>query len=83
MNVNSAYSIWKDRFYGILQGFMLGPLLFNIHLCYLFCFLENTETSQVMQMIALSIRMRKTKGQSLLLSKHRLKLFLIGLVTIL
>ena len=43
MNVNCAYSIWKDRFYGILQGFIFGPLLFNIHLCYLFCFLENTD----------------------------------------
>ena len=45
-------SIWKDVFYGIPQGSILGPFVLNIHLCDLFCFLEST-ISQVMQMITL------------------------------
>ena len=43
-------SIWKDVFYGIPQGSILGPFVLNIHLCDLFYFLEST-ISQVMQMI--------------------------------
>ena len=43
VKVNGAYSIWKDIFYGVQQSSILGPLLFNIHLCDLFYFLENTD----------------------------------------
>ena len=42
MKFNSAYSIWKDIFYSVPQGSIIGSLLFNILLCDLFDFLENT-----------------------------------------
>ena len=43
MKASNASSIWKDISYGVLQGSILGPLIFNIHSCDLFYFLENTD----------------------------------------
>ena len=43
VKINSVYSIWKDISYGVPQRSILGLLLFNIHLCDLFYFLENTD----------------------------------------
>ena len=40
VKVGNAYSSWKDIFYGIPQGSILGPLILNIFLCDLFYFLE-------------------------------------------
>ena len=43
LKINSSYSIWKCIFYGVRESSILGPLLFNIHLCDLFCLLKNTD----------------------------------------
>ena len=38
VKVNDAYSSWKNIFYGVPQGSIICPLLFNIHVCVLFYF---------------------------------------------
>ena len=43
VKVNDASSSWKDIIYGVPQGSLPGPLLFNIHLCDLFYFLGNLD----------------------------------------
>ena len=40
VKVGNAYSSWREFFYGIQQGSILGPLIFNIFFCHLFCFLK-------------------------------------------
>ena len=39
VKINEAFSYWKDLEYGIPQRSILGPPLFNIHLCDLYYFL--------------------------------------------
>ena len=63
--INDAYSSWKDMFYGIPQGSILGPLLFNIHLCNLFYFLEDLDIASYADDTTIYTVSEKKKSQSL------------------
>ena len=41
--INSSYSSWEEIHFGVPEGSILGPLLFNIFLCDMFFVLSQTD----------------------------------------
>ena len=65
IKVNDTYSSWKNISYGVPQGSILSPLLFNIHLCNLFYFFEDLDIASYADDTTIYAVKEKKKSQSL------------------
>ena len=69
--INSAYSCWEEIIYKVPQVSILGPLLFNIFLCDLFCMMSDTDLLVMLTIIHLMFQlilsMKLLKGSKLAL----------------
>ena len=59
IKISNTYSPWEEILYGVIQGSILGLLLFNIDLCYLFVIMDEHEVL-FMQMVIHVIYLEKT-----------------------
>ena len=65
VKVNDTYNSWKNISYGVPQGSIPSPLLFNIHLCDLFYFLEDLDIANYADDPTIYTVKEKKKSQSL------------------
>ena len=43
IKINKTFNNWTNILHGVPQGFLLGPLIFNVFLCDLFLFKPNID----------------------------------------